>query len=157
MSQETYLKNELKSYNDLRKKIIENESYYDRRINYYHTRLKEIEVEINSGNGKGIDYSYTPGTRSSESILNLLAQEENVKTQLKYYENLKDVELKSYRMRLDMMDDMLSKLSDEEQKFIRMYYIEHIPIQELEMKLNYSRTKLFNDKDKIINKMLKYT
>lgn len=52
------------------------------------------------------------------------------------------------------MDNLLAKLDDSEREFITEYYINHVRIDKLEIKLNRSRGQLFRDKENLIKKML---
>ena len=150
-----YLKNELRSYKEIKRKLANDESYFDSRITFYQRKLKEVADELNAGNGKGIDYSYIPTTAVREPILQLLEKEEKLKANMDYFINMKEAELKGFRIRIEYMDNMLAKLNDSEREFIQQYYIEHVSIQRLEKKLNRSRSQMFEDKEKLIVKMLK--
>lgn len=150
-----YLKNELRSYNEIKRRYNEGESFFNGRISFYQRKLKEVADELNAGNGKGIDYSYIPTTAVREPILQLLEKEEKLKANMDYFINMKEVELKGFRIRLEYMDNLLAKLDESEREFIQQYYIEHVSIQRLEKKLNRSRSQMFEDKEKLIVKMLK--
>lgn len=150
-----YLKNELRSYKEIKRKLANDESYFDSKITFYQRKLKEVADELNAGNGKGIDYSYIPTTAVREPILQLLEKEEKLKANMDYFINMKEAELKGFRIRIEYMDNLLAKLDDSEREFIQQYYIEHVSIQRLEKKLNRSRSQMFEDKEKLIVKMLK--
>ena len=87
-------------------------------------------------------------------MLQLLATEEKLKANLDYFVNMKESELKGFRIRIEYMDNLLAKLDDSEREFITEYYINHVRIDKLEIKLNRSRGQLFRDKENLIKKML---
>lgn len=149
-----YFKNELRSYREIKRRYEECESFFDSRIDFYQKKLKEVADELNAGNGKGIDYSYVPTTAVREPILQLLEKEEKLKANLDYFINQKEAELKGFRIRLEYMDNLLAKLDDSEREFITEYYINHVRIDKLEIKLDRSRGQLFRDKENLIKKML---
>lgn len=149
-----YLKNELRSYNEIKRRIENDESYFDNRILFYENKLKDIANELAAGNAKGIDYGYVPTTAVREPLLHLLATEEKLKANLDYFVNMKESELKGFRIRLEYMDNLLAKLDENERKFIKEYYINHVRIDKLEITLNRSRGQLFRDKENLIKKML---
>ena len=149
-----YLKNELRSYREIKRRYEECESFFDSRIDFYQRKLKEVAAELNAGNGKGIDYSYVPTTAVHEPVLNLLCREEKLKANLDFFINQKEAELKGFRIRLEYMDNLLAKLEDWEKEFVEDYYINHVRIDKLEAKLGRSRSRLFEDKEKVIRKML---
>lgn len=149
-----YLKNELRSYNEIKRRVENDESYFDSKISFYQRKLKEVADELNAGNGKGIDYSYIPTTAVREPILQLLEKEEKLKANLDYFVNMKESELKGFRIRIEYMDNLLAKLEDSEREFITEYYINHVRIDKLEITLNRSRGQLFRDKENLIKKML---
>lgn len=149
-----YLKNELRSYNEIKRRVENDESYYDSRIRFYENKLKDVANELAAGNAKGIDYGYVPTTAVREPLLQLLATEEKLKANLDYFVNMKESELKGFRIRIEYMDNLLAKLDDSEQEFITEYYINHVRIDKLEITLNRSRGQLFRDKENLIKKML---
>lgn len=149
-----YLKNELRSYNEIKRRVENDESYYDSRIRFYDNKLKDIANELAAGNAKGIDYGYVPTTAVREPLLQLLATEEKLKANLDYFVNMKESELKGFRIRIEYMDNLLAKLDDSEREFITEYYINHVRIDKLEITLNRSRGQLFRDKENLIKKML---
>lgn len=149
-----YLKNELRSYKEIKRKLADDESYYDSRIRFYENKLKDIANELAAGNAKGIDYGYVPTTAVREPLLQLLATEEKLKANLDYFVNMKEAELKGFRIRIEYMDNLLAKLEDWEKEFVEAYYINHVRIDKLEAKLGRSRSRLFEDKEKVIRKML---
>lgn len=149
-----YLKNELRSYNEIKRRVENNESYYDSRIRFYENKLKDIANELAAGNAKGIDYGYVPTTAVREPLLQLLATEEKLKANLDYFVNMKESELKGFRIRIEYMENLLAKLDDSEREFITEYYINHVRIDKLEIALNRSRGQLFRDKENLIKKML---
>lgn len=149
-----YLKNELRSYKEIKRKLANDESYYDSRIRFYENKLKDIANELAAGNAKGIDYGYVPTTAVREPLLQLLATEEKLKANLDYFVNMKESELKGFRIRIEYMDNLLAKLEDSEREFITEYYINHVRIDKLEITLNRSRGQLFRDKENLIKKML---
>ena len=149
-----YLKNELRSYNEIKRRVENDESYYDSRIRFYENKLKDVANELAAGNAKGIDYGYVPTTAVREPLLQLLATEEKLKANLDYFVNMKESELKGFRIRIEYMDNLLAKLDDSEREFITEYYINHVRIDKLEIKLNRSRGQLFRDKENLIKKML---
>lgn len=149
-----YLKNELRSYNEIKRRVENNESYYDSRIRFYENKLKDIANELAAGNAKGIDYGYVPTTAVREPLLQLLATEEKIKANLDYFVNMKESELKGFRIRIEYMDNLLAKLDDSEREFITEYYINHVRIDKLEITLSRSRGQLFRDKENLIKKML---
>lgn len=149
-----YLKNELRSYNEIKRRVENDESYYDSRIRFYDNKLKDVANELAAGNAKGIDYGYVPTTAVREPLLQLLATEEKLKANLDYFVNMKEAELKGLRIRIEYMDNLLAKLEDSEREFITEYYINHVRIDKLEITLNRSRGQLFRDKENLIKKML---
>lgn len=149
-----YLKNELRSYKEIKRRVENDESYFDSRIRFYENKLKDIANELAAGNAKGIDYGYVPTTAVREPLLQLLATEEKLKANLDYFINMKEAELKGFRIRIEYMDNMLAKLEDWEKEFVEAYYINHVRIDKLEAKLGRSRSRLFEDKEKVIRKML---
>ena len=149
-----YLKNELRSYNEIKSRIENDESFFDNKIKFYENKLKDIANELAAGNAKGIDYGYVPTTAVREPLLQLLATEEKLKANLDYFVNMKESELKGFRIRIEYMDNLLAKLEDSEREFITEYYINHVRIDKLEIKLNRSRGQLFRDKENLIKKML---
>lgn len=149
-----YLKNELRSYNEIKSRIENDESFFDNKIRFYENKLKDIANELAAGNAKGIDYGYVPTTAVREPLLQLLATEEKLKANLDYFVNMKESELKGFRIRIEYMDNLLAKLDDSEREFITEYYINHVRIDKLEIKLNRSRGQLFRDKENLIKKML---
>lgn len=149
-----YLKNELRSYKEIERRCNEGESFFNGRIAFYQRKLKEVADELNAGNGKGIDYSYVPTTAVHEPVLNLLCREEKLKANLDFFIEKKEAELKGFKIRLEYMDQCLSKLDGWEREFVEEYYINHVRIDKLEAKLGRSRSRLFEDKEKVIRKML---
>ena len=149
-----YLKNELRSYKEIKSRIENDESFFDNKIRFYENKLKDIANELAAGNAKGIDYGYVPTTAVREPLLQLLATEEKLKANLDYFVNMKESELKGFRIRIEYMDNLLAKLDDSEREFITEYYINHVRIDKLEIKLNRSRGQLFRDKENLIKKML---
>lgn len=149
-----YLKNELRSYNEIKRRVENDESCYDSRIRFYENKLKDVANELAAGNAKGIDYGYVPTTAVREPLLQLLATEEKLKANLDYFVNMKEAEIKGFRIRIEYMDNMLAKLDDSEREFITEYYINHVRIDKLEITLNRSRGQLFRDKENLIKKML---
>lgn len=149
-----YLKNELRSYNEIKSRIENDESFFDNQIRFYENKLKDIANELAAGNAKGIDYGYVPTTAVREPLLQLLATEEKLKANLDYFVNMKESELKGFRIRIEYMDNLLAKLDDSEREFITEYYINHVRIDKLEITLNRSRGQLFRDKENLIKKML---
>lgn len=149
-----YLKNELRSYREIKRRYEECESFFDSRIDFYQRKLKEVAAELNAGNGKGIDYSYVPTTAVREPILQLLEKEEKLKANMDYFINMKEAELKGFRIRLEYIDNLLAKLDGWERKFIVEFYINHVRIDKLEEQLHRSKTALYEDKDRLIKKML---
>ena len=149
-----YLKNELRSYNEIKRRVENDESYYDSRIRFYENKLKDVANELAAGNAKGIDYGYVPTTAVREPLLQLLATEEKLKANLDYFINMKESELKGFKIRIEYMDNLLAKLEDSEREFITEYYINHVRIDKLEITLNRSRGQLFRDKENLIKKML---
>lgn len=149
-----YLKNELRSYKEIKRKLANDESYFDSRIRFYENKLKDIANELAAGNAKGIEYGYVPTTAVREPLLQLLATEEKLKANLDYFVNMKEAEIKGFRIRIEYMDNMLAKLDDSEREFITEYYINHVRIDKLEITLNRSRGQLFRDKENLIKKML---
>lgn len=149
-----YLKNELRSYKEIKRRVENDESYFDSRIRFYENKLKDIANELAAGNAKGIDYGYVPTTAVREPLLQLLATEEKLKANLDYFVNMKESELKGFRIRIEYMDNLLAKLDESEREFITEYYINHVRIDKLEITLNRSRGQLFRDKENLIKKML---
>lgn len=149
-----YLKNELRSYKEIKRRVENDESYFDSRIRFYENKLKDIANELAAGNAKGIDYGYVPTTAVREPLLQLLATEEKLKANLDYFVNMKESELKGFRIRIEYMDNLLAKLDDSEREFITEYYINHVRIDKLEITLSRSRGQLFRDKENLIKKML---
>lgn len=149
-----YLKNELRSYKEIKRKLANDESFFDNKIRFYENKLKDIANELAAGNAKGIDYGYVPTTAVREPLLQLLATEEKLKANLDYFVNMKESELKGFRIRIEYMDNLLAKLDDSEREFITEYYINHVRIDKLEITLNRSRGQLFRDKENLIKKML---
>lgn len=149
-----YLKNELRSYKEIKSRIENDESFFDNKIKFYENKLKDIANELAAGNAKGIDYGYVPTTAVREPLLQLLATEEKLKANLDYFVNMKESELKGFRIRIEYMDNLLAKLEDSEREFITEYYINHVRIDKLEITLNRSRGQLFRDKENLIKKML---
>lgn len=149
-----YLKNELRSYKEIKSRIENDESFFDNKIKFYENKLKDIANELAAGNAKGIDYGYVPTTAVREPLLQLLATEEKLKANLDYFVNMKESELKGFRIRIEYMDNLLAKLDDSEREFITEYYINHVRIDKLEITLNRSRGQLFRDKENLIKKML---
>lgn len=149
-----YLKNELRSYKEIKSRIENDESFFDNKIRFYENKLKDIANELAAGNAKGIDYGYVPTTAVREPLLQLLATEEKLKANLDYFVNMKESELKGFRIRIEYMDNLLAKLEDSEREFITEYYINHVRIDKLEITLNRSRGQLFRDKENLIKKML---
>ena len=149
-----YLKNELRSYKEIKSRIENDESFFDNKIRFYENKLKDIANELAAGNAKGIDYGYVPTTAVREPLLQLLATEEKLKANLDYFVNMKESELKGFRIRIEYMDNLLAKLDESEREFITEYYINHVRIYKLEITLNRSRGQLFRDKENLIKKML---
>lgn len=149
-----YLKNELRSYNEIKRRVENDESFFDNKIRFYENKLKDVANELAAGNAKGIDYGYVPTTAVREPLLQLLATEEKLKANLDYFVNMKESELKGFRIRIEYMENLLAKLDDSEREFITEYYINHVRIDKLEITLNRSRGQLFRDKDNLIKKML---
>ena len=86
-----YLKNELRSYNEIKRRVENDESYFDNRIRFYDNKLKDVANELAAGNAKGIDYGYVPTTAVREPLLQLLATEEKLKANLDYFVNMKEL------------------------------------------------------------------
>ena len=109
-----YLKNELRSYKEIKSRIENDESFFDNKIRFYENKLKDIANELAAGNAKGIDYGYVPTTAVREPLLQLLATEEKLKANLDYFVNMKESELKGFRIRIEYMDNLLAKLNPKE-------------------------------------------
>ena len=113
-----YLKNELRSYNEIKRRVENDESYYDSRIRFYENKLKDVANELAAGNAKGIDYGYVPTTAVREPLLQLLATEEKLKANLDYFVNMKESEMKGLRIRVEYIDNLLAKVEGREREFI---------------------------------------
>lgn len=153
-----YLKNELRSYNIL-KKWIENDSYiFDDRIAYYNKKIEEIDTELSAGNAKGIDYDYVTTTAVNEPLLTLLAEQEKYIKRRDELLELKSSDTYGFKARIKYVDDCLDKLEEKWQKdFIVDVYCNDKEIYEIEKKYNYSRAHLFRMRDILIAELIGLT
>ena len=150
-----YLKNELRSYN-MMKKWIQNDSYvFDNRIAFYERKIKEIDIQLSSGNAKGIDYKYIPTSAVHEPLLTLLAEQEKYIKRCNELIELKRKDIYGFKARINYIEDCLNKLDDEwQRKFIIEYYCNDKGIDDLIYIVNRSRSQLFYDKDNLLLKMI---
>ena len=150
-----YLKNELKSYNFM-KKWLENDSYvFDDRIAYYERKIKDIDVQLSAGNAKGIDYDYIPTSAVHEPLLTLLAEQEKYIQRHDELVGLKDKGIYGFKARVYYIEECLNKLDEEwERTFITEYYCNDKGIDDLIYIVNRSRSQLFYDKDNLLLKMI---
>lgn len=150
-----YLKNELRSYNSM-KKWIENDSYvFDDRIAYYDKKIKEIDIQLSAGNAKGIEYGYTPTTGVKEPLLTLLAEQEKYIKRRDELVNLKKEDAYGFKARVKYVEECLDKLDEAWQKtFIKSYYCDNLEISKLLSIIPRSETQLYRDKDELIAKII---
>lgn len=150
-----YLKNELRNYN-LMKKWLKNDSYiFDERIAFYEEKIHEIDIELSSGNAKGIDYDYIPTSAVHEPLLTLLADQEEYIKRRDELVALKDKDIYGFKARVGYIEECLNKLDEEWQRtFILEYYCNNKGIYELIPIIHRSRSQLFCDKDVLLVKMM---
>lgn len=150
-----YLKNELCSYNSM-KKWIENDSYvFDDRIAYYEKKIKEIDIQLSAGNAKGIEYGYTPTTGVKEPLLTLLAVQEKYIKRRDELVNLKKEDAYGFKARVKFVEDCLDKLDNAwEKTFIKSYYCNNVDISKLLSIIPRSEAQLHRDKDELILKII---
>lgn len=150
-----YLKNELRSYNTL-KKWIKNDSYiFDDRIAYYNKKIKEIDTELSAGNAKGIDYDYITTTAVCEPLLTLLAEQEKYIKRRDELVVLKEKDVYGFKARVRYVEECLDKLDEKWQRdFILDVYCNGKSIDEIEIGYNYSNRNLYYIKNKLIHIMI---
>ncbi len=150
-----YLKNELKNYNFM-KKWIENDSYiFDDRIDYYKRKIKDIDVQLNAGNAKGIDYNYIQTSSVHEPLLTLLAEQEKYIKRYNELIELKKKDVYGFKARVKYIEERLSKLDEDwKRNFIMDVYCYSKNIDEISYKYPYERRQLYRYKEDLIYIML---
>lgn len=146
-----YLKNELRSYNTI-KKWIENDSYvFDDRIAFYDRKIKEIDTMLSAGNAKGIEYGYTPTTGVKEPLLTLLGEQEEYIKRRDELVDLKKEDVYGFKARVKFIEDCLDKLEEAwKRNFIIDVYCNDKIISEIEDKYPYEKRQLYRFKDELI-------
>lgn len=152
--QAEYLKNELKNYKIMKKWIKEEHSYFDSQIERLNQKIREIDIELSSGNSKGIAYDYIPTTASKNMVLELLARQEEYISRRDGLIELKKEDISGYRNRIAYVEERLSVLDQWEKEFIIDYYCNNKSVVSMEDKYHYSERNLYRYKDSLINKML---
>lgn len=149
-----YLKNELKNYNFM-KKWLENDSYiFDDRIAFYEEKIHEIDIELSSGNAKGIDYDYIPTSSVHEPLLTLLADQEEYIKRRDELVSLKIKDIYGFKARVEYIEECLNRLDEEWKKeFVKDIYCYGKSIDELTGYYPYTRATLYRYKDEFILKM----
>lgn len=150
-----YLKNELRSYNTM-KKWIDNDSYiFHNRIKYYEKKIKEIDIELNAGNAKGIDYNYVPSTGVREPLLQLLAEQEKYINRRDELIRLMKEDSYGIKARVEFIDRCLDSLDEDWKRiFVIEYYCNRKSIDKLIGYIPRSRSSLNYDKENILREML---
>lgn len=146
-----YLKNELRSYNTL-KKWIENDSYiFDDRIAYYNKKIEEIDMQLSAGNAKGIDYDYVTTTAVSEPLLTLLAEQEKYIKRRDELVELKENDAYGFNARVKYVEECLDKLDEDWKKeFLIEYYSENRSTENIEIHYPCDARTLRRYKDELI-------
>lgn len=151
-----YLKNELRSYNSMKKWIEKDEYVFDDRIAFYDRKIKEIDTMLSAGNAKGIKYGYTPTTGVKEPLLTLLGEQEEYIKRRDELVDLKKEDVYGFKARVKFIDDCLDKLDEAWQKtLIKSYYCNNIEISKMLSIIPRSEAQLHRDKEDLISKMLK--
>ncbi len=151
-----YLKNELRSYNTIKKWLEEDSYVFAERIRFYENKIHEIDVELSSGNAKGIDYDYIPTSAVNEPLLALLAEQEECTKRYNELINLKEQDVYGFKARINYIEECLSKLDEKWQRdFIIGYYCDGEEITELLSIIPRSEAQLHRDKEILIKKMIK--
>lgn len=146
-----YLKNELRSYNSMKKWIEKDEYVFDDRIAFYDRKIKEIDTMLSAGNAKGIEYGYIPTTGVKEPLLTLLGEQEEYIKRRDELVDLKKEDVYGFKARVKFIDDCLDKLDEAwKRSFIIDIYCNGKTVDEIEKIYNYSRAQLFRFKDMFI-------
>lgn len=150
-----YLKNELRSYNMMRK-WIDNDSYvFDDRIAYYEQKIKEIDIQLSAGNAKGIDYDYIPTSAVSEPLLSLLAEQEKYTNRRDELIGLKQQDIYGFKARVKYIEECLDKLDEKwKRNFIIDIYCDGKNVDDIVDNYSYERRQLYRYKDELIEKIV---
>lgn len=150
-----YLKNELRSYNSMKKWIEKDEYVFDDRIAFYDRKIKEIDTMLSAGNAKGIEYGYTPTTGVKEPLLTLLAEQEKYIKRRDELVDLKRDDVYGFKARIKFVEDCLDKLDEEWQKtLIEEHYCNDKCIDDLIDLVPRSRSQLYDDRENLILKII---
>ena len=150
-----YLKNELRNYNLMKKFIEDDIKNIDKYIEYYQRKIADCDVRLNAGNAKGIEYGYVPTTAVKEPVLSILAEQENYIKRRNELIAMKEQDIYGFRARVKYIDECFDRLDDEwEREFIKRYYCNNESISSILNDFPRSRSSLYDDREKIIMKML---
>lgn len=151
-----YLKNELRNYLHIKNMIDKKMSIYDNRIKRCKQRIKEIDIELSSGDAKGIAYNHIPSSCSNNKILELIYNQDEYIKKVKEYEGLMLEENDSYTYRIRYIEECFDKLTEYwEIAFVTEYYCKGIAIENIKHEhIHYSSQHLYRCKDSLIEKML---
>lgn len=150
-----YLINELRSYNIMKKFLEEDKSKINRFIEYYNLKIAECDTKLNAGNAKGIEYGYIPTTAINEPLLSILAEQEKYIKRRDELIAMKEQDIYGFASRVKYIEECFERLEDEwEKEFIRRYYCNDEQISSILNNFPRSRSRLFDDRKKIIMKMI---
>ncbi|WP_050636173.1 hypothetical protein [Candidatus Stoquefichus sp. SB1] len=150
-----YLKNELRSYNSMKEWIEKDEYVFDDRIAWYDKKIKEIDIQLNAGNAKSIEYGYTPTTGVKEPLLTLLAEQEKHIKRRDELVDLKQKDIYGFKARVKFVEDCLNKLDEAWQKtLIEEHYCNNKCIDDLIDLVPRSRSQLYDDRESLILKII---
>lgn len=149
-----YLKNELRSYNMMKRFIEKDYCIFDDQIQFCEKKIREIDIELSSGNSKGIDYDYVPTSAVREPLLVMLAEQEKYIKRRDELIELKQKDIYAFKERIKYIEDCLNKLEEEwQRRFIKDIYCDGKTIDDILGIYPYERSRLYELKDIFLNKM----
>lgn len=150
-----YLKNELKNYNKMKKWLEDDSNRFDMYIEFYNIKIAEYDALLNAGNAKGIDYDYIPTTAVNEPVLSMLAEQEKLIKRRDELIAIKEQDIYGFKARVKYIEECFDRLDDDwEREFIKKYYCNDEKISKILNDFPRSRSSLYDDREKIIMKML---
>lgn len=149
-----YLKNELKNYNYMKQWLKDDSYVFDDRIAYYERKIHDIDIELSSGNAKGIDYGYIPTSAVQEPLLALLSEQEEYIKRRNELIDLKNKDIYGFKARVEYIEECLNKLDEEWQRnFVKDIYCCGKSVDEVMNSYPFARATLYRFKDEFILEM----
>lgn len=150
-----YLMNELKNYNVMKRFIEVDIKKIDKYIEYYNKKITDCDVRLNAGNAKGVEYGYIPTTAVKEPVLSILAEQEKYITRRDELIAMKEKDIYGFKARVKYIEECLDRLDDDwEREFVKKYYCNNEQISSILNNFPRSRSSLYDDRKKIIMKMV---